>query len=91
MSTPHHQRSNTSQLQSESSLMKSDETKQNQQERHQSSTTSTAPSSSPSTSSASFAAKLFKKCKSATFQIDGATYTIGMFISFIVNYPTIIV
>lgn len=22
-------------------------------------------------------AKLFKKCKSATFQIDGATYTIG--------------
>lgn len=21
--------------------------------------------------------KLFKKCKSATFQIDGATYTIG--------------
>lgn len=25
-----------------------------------------------------FSAKLFKKCKSATFQIDGATYTIGM-------------
>lgn len=24
-----------------------------------------------------FSAKLFKKCKSATFQIDGATYTIG--------------
>jgi hypothetical protein len=23
------------------------------------------------------AGKLFKKCKSATFQIDGATYTIG--------------
>jgi hypothetical protein len=23
------------------------------------------------------ASKLFKKCKSATFQIDGATYTIG--------------
>lgn len=23
--------------------------------------------------------KLFKKCKSATFQIDGATYTIGEF------------
>lgn len=23
--------------------------------------------------------KVFKKCKSATFQIDGATYTIGMF------------
>jgi hypothetical protein len=25
------------------------------------------------------ASKLFKKCKSATFQIDGATYTIGKF------------
>lgn len=25
------------------------------------------------------AGKLFKKCKSATFQIDGATYTIGEF------------
>lgn len=24
-----------------------------------------------------FNAKLFKKCKSATFQIDGQTYTIG--------------
>lgn len=24
-------------------------------------------------------AKLFKKCKSATFQIDGATYTIGLY------------
>lgn len=26
---------------------------------------------------AAFGAKLFRKCKSATFQIDGATYTIG--------------
>lgn len=26
---------------------------------------------------AGFPMKLFKKCKSATFQIDGATYTIG--------------
>jgi hypothetical protein len=26
------------------------------------------------------AGKLFKKCKSATFQIDGATYTIGKFV-----------
>lgn len=28
------------------------------------------------------ASKLFKKCKSATFQIDGATYTIGKFCAF---------
>lgn len=27
-----------------------------------------------------FGMKLFKKCKSATFQIDGATYTIGKYI-----------
>jgi len=38
----------------------------------------TAPAAPTATSSAgSFAAKLFKKCKSATFQIDGQTYTIG--------------
>lgn len=46
------------------------------------------PPSSPSASSTTgapsvpgspFNFKLFKKCKSATFQIDGATYTIGMY------------
>lgn len=30
--------------------------------------------------------KLFKKCKSATFQIDGATYTIGESINFITYF-----
>lgn len=29
--------------------------------------------------------KVFKKCKSATFQIDGATYTIGKIFSIIYN------
>lgn len=48
-------------------------------------TTSESGSPVPSSSAAAsplppfgFSAKLFKKCKSATFQIDGATYTIGM-------------
>lgn len=30
--------------------------------------------------------KIFKKCKSATFQIDGATYTIGEFSSYMLFY-----
>lgn len=47
----------------------------------------TTPPSSPASPSTTggapvpgppFNFKLFKKCKSATFQIDGATYTIGM-------------
>lgn len=32
------------------------------------------------------AGKLFKKCKSATFQIDGATYTIGKFYTQCLKY-----
>lgn len=39
------------------------------------------------------AGKLFKKCKSATFQIDGATYTIGEFhaLSYVqlLEWPTV--
>jgi hypothetical protein len=36
-----------------------------------------------------FVAKLFKKCKSATFQIDGQTYTIGECFYFVHKISTV--
>lgn len=40
-----------------------------------------APSTHTSQQRQTVSGKIFKKCKSATFQIDGATYTIGMSIN----------
>lgn len=41
------------------------------------------PSSHTSQMRQNVTGKIFKKCKSATFQIDGATYTIGIQIMYI--------